>query len=194
MRGAPQRGLASAIRRMSARSSGATAGRPGPRCRLFQVQRSLKPVRCHRITVSGWTTATASAQPCHRRARKTQNSRSERRRRGRGAARWRTASWCRNARFSSTRARWVLSTRRRPLRMRVIMSAIIDQARRNSNVDEADGVNRRDRRGRVCLNRREGAAARPRAGATRNTPRRAGRRSLDASGRRSAGQPEDPRE
>lgn len=29
--------------------------------------------------------------------------------------------------------------------MRVIMSAIIDQARRNSNVDEADGVNRRHR-------------------------------------------------
>jgi hypothetical protein len=34
MRGAPHRGLASAIRRMSARSSEATAGRPGPRCPL----------------------------------------------------------------------------------------------------------------------------------------------------------------
>ena len=42
---------------MSARSSGATAGRPGPCRRLFQVQHSLKPVRCHRMTVSGWTMA-----------------------------------------------------------------------------------------------------------------------------------------
>ena len=59
---------------MSARTSGATAGRPGPGRRLFQVQKSLKPVRCHRMTVSGWTMATTSAQPCHRRASRTQNS------------------------------------------------------------------------------------------------------------------------
>jgi hypothetical protein len=32
---------------------------------LFQVQKSLKPLRCHRITVAGWTTETASAQPRH---------------------------------------------------------------------------------------------------------------------------------
>jgi hypothetical protein len=31
------------------------------------------------------------------------------------------------------------------VRIRVIMPAIIDQAGRNSNVDEADGVNRRHR-------------------------------------------------
>ena len=53
------------------------AGRPGPCRRLFQVQTSLKPVRCHRMTVSGWTTATASVQPRHRRASRTQNSRSD---------------------------------------------------------------------------------------------------------------------
>ena len=100
-----KRGLAADIRRMSARTSGATAGRPGPFRRLFQVQKSLKPVRCHRITVAGWTMETASAQPVHRRDSRTQNSRSEGRSRGRGAVRWRTASWCRNARFSSTRAR-----------------------------------------------------------------------------------------
>ena len=41
--------------RISARTSGATAGWPGPGRRLFQVQNSLKPVRCHRMTVSGWT-------------------------------------------------------------------------------------------------------------------------------------------
>ena len=90
-------------RRMSARTSGATAGRPGPFRRLFQAQKSLKPARCHRITVAGWTTETASVQPPHRRDSRTQSSRSEGRRRGRGAVRWRTASWCRNARFSSTR-------------------------------------------------------------------------------------------
>ena len=45
---------------MSARTSGATAGRPGPFRRLFQVQNSLKPARCQRMTVSGWTRATAS--------------------------------------------------------------------------------------------------------------------------------------
>ena len=91
-RHSPQRGLASAIRRMTVRTSGATAGPPGPRCWLFQVQKSLNPVRCHRITVSGWTMATASAQPCHRRESRTQNSRSERRRRGRGVLRRRTVS------------------------------------------------------------------------------------------------------
>ncbi len=121
---------------LSARTSGASAGRPGPCCRLFQVQKSLKPVRWHRMTVSGWTMATASAQPCHRRDSRTQNTRSEGRRRGRAAARWRTASWCRSARFSSTRARWVLTPRKRPVRMRVIMAAIIHQAGRKFNVHE----------------------------------------------------------
>jgi hypothetical protein len=48
--------------------------------------------------------------------------------------RCRTASWCRNARFSSTRARRVLRTRRRPVRMRGIMPAIIDQAGRKSTL------------------------------------------------------------
>jgi hypothetical protein len=33
---------------MSARTSGATLGRPGPFRWLFQVQKSLKPIRCQR--------------------------------------------------------------------------------------------------------------------------------------------------
>src|SRR2546425_12044231 len=73
---------------MSARTSRATAGRPGPFRRLFHVQKSVKPVRCHRITVAGWTTETASAQPLHRRDSKTKKSRAEVRSRGRGAVRW----------------------------------------------------------------------------------------------------------
>jgi hypothetical protein len=63
-----------------------------------------------------------------------QSGRSDVRRRGRGAVRWRTASWCRNARFSNTKERWVLTPRRRPMRMRVSMPAIIDQAGRKSTL------------------------------------------------------------
>ena len=127
---------------MSARTSGATAGRPGPFRRLFQAQKSLKPVRCHRITVAGWTTEMASVQPAHRRDSRTQNRRSAVRSRGRGAVRWRTTSWCRNARFSSTRERWVRTPRRRPVRMRVIMPAIIDQAGRKSTLTRRAGPRR----------------------------------------------------
>jgi hypothetical protein len=47
----------------------------------------------------------------------------------------------RNARFSSAMERWVLIPRSRPIRMRVSMPAIIDQAGRPFNVDEADGIN-----------------------------------------------------
>jgi hypothetical protein len=61
-----KRGLAWEIRWMSARTAGAPAGRPGPFRRLFHVQKSLKPVRCHRMTVSGWTMETVSAQPRQR--------------------------------------------------------------------------------------------------------------------------------
>src|SRR5262249_30163782 len=145
MRGAPHRGLASAIRWMRARTSGGRAGRPGPFRRLFQVQNSLKPARCQRMTVSGWTMATASAQPCHRRESTTQKRRSHGRRRGRATVRRRMASWWRKARFSSTKAWWVLTPRRRRGRMGMIMAASINQAGRKVNLDAADGVSGRDR-------------------------------------------------
>jgi hypothetical protein len=48
---------------MSARTSGATAGRPGPFPRLFQVHKILKPDRCQRMTVAGWTTEIRPAGP-----------------------------------------------------------------------------------------------------------------------------------
>jgi hypothetical protein len=70
---------------MSARTSGAMAGRPGRCRRLFRVQTSLKPDRCHRTTVAGWTTETAAAQPRHRWDSTTQSRRSQVRNRGRGA-------------------------------------------------------------------------------------------------------------
>ena len=47
---------------MSSRISEATAGRPFPFRRLFQVQYSLKPFRCHRTTVSGFTKVKVSVQ------------------------------------------------------------------------------------------------------------------------------------
>ena len=52
MRGAPQSGLARLISRISRRISGGTLGLPARR-RDFQRQKERKPVRCHRITVSG---------------------------------------------------------------------------------------------------------------------------------------------
>jgi hypothetical protein len=60
-------------------------GRPGPFRRLFQAQKSLKPDRCQRMTVAGWTMETPSDQPLHRRDSRTQSSRSAVRSRGRGA-------------------------------------------------------------------------------------------------------------
>ena len=48
---------------------------------------ALELDRGQRITVAGWTTETASAQPLQSRDSRTQNSRSERRNRGRGAVR-----------------------------------------------------------------------------------------------------------
>src|SRR6478736_3575720 len=52
MRGAPHSGLATLIRRISARSSASICNRP-PRERDFQRQYRRKPARCHRTRVSG---------------------------------------------------------------------------------------------------------------------------------------------
>src|ERR1035441_10186229 len=60
IRGAPQRGLAMLISRISSRTSGATVGLP-PRRRDFHRQYELNPARCHSITVSGFTIAKASS-------------------------------------------------------------------------------------------------------------------------------------
>src|SRR3974390_2096277 len=53
---------------MRARTSRGSAGRPPrPRCLESQVQYIRKPTRCHRNTVSGWTTARDRDQPSHSR-------------------------------------------------------------------------------------------------------------------------------
>ena len=56
--GAPHNGLAMLISRISRRISNGTVGRP-QRCRDFQRQYNLKPARCQRITVSGFTIVSA---------------------------------------------------------------------------------------------------------------------------------------
>src|SRR5258708_7225048 len=60
MRGAPQRGFASAMVRTRSASSEPMGGRPVLPRRDFQVQKARKPSRCQRITVSGRTTCSAS--------------------------------------------------------------------------------------------------------------------------------------
>src|SRR6478672_10183960 len=59
MRGAPQRGFAMLISRISCRTSRGTLGLPGRR-RDFQRQKLRNPARCHRIIVSGRTIVIAS--------------------------------------------------------------------------------------------------------------------------------------
>src|SRR5438874_2581296 len=56
--GAPHNGLAMLISRISRRISNGAVGRP-QRCRDFQRQYDLKPVRCQRMTVSGFTIVSA---------------------------------------------------------------------------------------------------------------------------------------
>jgi hypothetical protein len=56
--GAPHSGLAMLIPRISRRISNGTVGRP-QRCRVFQRQYDLKPARCRRMTVSGFTIVSA---------------------------------------------------------------------------------------------------------------------------------------
>jgi hypothetical protein len=56
--GAPHNGLAMLISRISRRISNGTVGRPQRRCD-FQRQYDLKPARCQRITVSGFTIVSA---------------------------------------------------------------------------------------------------------------------------------------
>ena len=56
--GTPHSGLAMLTPRISRRISNGTVGRP-QRCRDFQRQYDLKPARCQRMTVSGFTSVSA---------------------------------------------------------------------------------------------------------------------------------------
>ena len=100
MRGAPQRGLASAILHTKSLSSRLIPGRPDRLRREIHVQNNRNPRRCQLTTVSGRTTSNDFRQFGQNRARQTQNQRSVPRSRGLGRCLFITASCCRRARFS----------------------------------------------------------------------------------------------
>ena len=100
IRGAPHRVFSRDIRRTRSRISLDTGGRPGFPRRDFHVQKSLNPLRCQPMTVSGLTITRAWRQPGHRQDRMTQKTLSAFRSNGRGLCRFRTATCCRRARIS----------------------------------------------------------------------------------------------
>lgn len=98
MRGAPQVGFSTTMRKMSSRSSLLAHFLPArARLRESQVQYALNPARCHRTTVSGWTRISASFHPRQSRRKTTQNNRSDATSRGCGCRLFKTASCCRSA-------------------------------------------------------------------------------------------------
>jgi hypothetical protein len=105
-RGAPQSGLALAIRVIKALSSVSTLGRPPVGRAESLVQYSRKRRSCHRKTVSGDTMMRACLQPAQTVARPTHNRRSVGHSFGPGTVRLYTASCWRRARFSRASWRW----------------------------------------------------------------------------------------
>ena len=100
IRGAPHRVFSRDISRTRSRISLDTGDRPGFLRRDFHVQKSLNPLRCQPMTVSGLTITRAWRQPGHRQDRMTQKTLSAFRSDGRGLFRFRTATCCRRARIS----------------------------------------------------------------------------------------------
>ncbi len=116
IRGDPQPGFSVAIRRMRARISSLTSGRPRRR-RDSQRQYRRNPVRCHPITVSGLTITRTSDHPVHKLRRVVQNRRSRPFSRGRGRLRFSTAICWRRARISSEAATRLRKKTRKAERM-----------------------------------------------------------------------------
>ena len=106
--GAPHNGFSLDILLIRSLVSRATRGRPRFCRRLFNRQKSLKPLRCQAITASGLTTTSTWAQSLHILERKTQNSRSAFVNRGRFIVRRRMASCCLSVTFSRAKVRWFL--------------------------------------------------------------------------------------
>src|SRR5438132_6483689 len=104
--GAPQSGLAAAIRMTRTLISAWTGGRPSVGRVESLVQYSRKRRRCHRRTVSGVTITRGRLHPAQTLASPTQKRRSVVRSLGRGAVLLYTASCWRKARFSRASWRW----------------------------------------------------------------------------------------
>src|SRR5580658_8968468 len=78
IRGAPQVRFSATMRKISSRSSLHVGFLPTTAClREIHFQYSLNPVRCQRMTVSGWTSTNAFRHPCHTRRTATPNNRSD---------------------------------------------------------------------------------------------------------------------
>ena len=93
MRGAPQVGFSTTIRKINSRTSFGVGLRPtGPRTREISLQYMRKPARCQRTTVSGVTTMIDCFHCDHSRLTATQKSLSNRLRAGRGRRRFSTIS------------------------------------------------------------------------------------------------------
>ena len=98
--GAPHIGFSRDMRRIKARISRSMHGRPGLPGLDFHLQYSLNPIRCHWMTVSGCTMASAERQFGHSRDSNTQKTRSRGRNFGRLTDCLNTATCCRSARIS----------------------------------------------------------------------------------------------
>src|SRR5215469_8675830 len=105
MRGAPQYGLATAIRWINARSSELAGGRPAPYPLGNSGPIDSEPFRCQPTTVSAFTRCKARRQGAQIRESTTQNSRSFLPSLGALFLLFSTASCWRRARFSSTKSR-----------------------------------------------------------------------------------------
>ena len=106
MRGAPHVGFSVTMRKMSSRNSLLTHFLPAWALRReIPAQYSLKPARCQRTTVSGWTRTNARFHPGHTRRNITQKNLSGAAHRGRPYLCFRTPSCCRRARFSRSKSR-----------------------------------------------------------------------------------------
>src|SRR5260221_3069233 len=104
MRGAPQVGFSTTIRKINSRTSFGVGFLPTrvPTPEIsFQYKR--KPARCQRITVSGVTTTRACFQPDQKRLTATQNSLSNGLRHRLPRRRFNAANCWLNARFSRSR-------------------------------------------------------------------------------------------
>src|SRR6202165_2412623 len=112
MRGAPHVGFSATMRKISSRNSRLTHFLPTWVLRReIQAQYNLKPSRCQRTTVSGWTRINARFHPGHSRRHITEKSLAGAANCGRGRPCLRTPSCCRRARFSKSRSRRERKTR-----------------------------------------------------------------------------------
>ena len=110
MRGAPQSGFSRLILRISLRISVDTGGRPVWPRRIFQVQNSRNPLRCHAMTVAGLTMRRAERHSAQAPQSQAHKQRSNRFSFGFFTERCSMPSWWRRAMISSCNAARVRKT------------------------------------------------------------------------------------